>query len=84
MKCAFIAAALLTSLAFAEDPKTWKPDDEGYIRNWLLLANHTTYAGHGRCYGRADVFGVDGSLVASYVQDGMIRRIDGSPSGARL
>jgi acyl-CoA thioesterase len=40
---------------------------------WLLLANHGTYSGHGRCYGRANIFRADGTLVASYVQDGMIR-----------
>jgi acyl-CoA thioesterase len=42
-------------------------------RDWLLLSHHSTYAGRGRCYGRADVFTRDGTLVASFVQDGMIR-----------
>jgi acyl-CoA thioesterase II len=41
--------------------------------DWLLLSHHSTYAGHGRCYGRANVFAVDGALVASFVQDAMIR-----------
>jgi acyl-CoA thioesterase len=41
--------------------------------DWLLLSQHSTYTGHGRCYGRANVFTEDGSLVASFVQDGMIR-----------
>jgi acyl-CoA thioesterase II len=40
---------------------------------WLLLAHHSPYAGHGRSYGRADVFRADGALVASFVQDAMIR-----------
>lgn len=40
--------------------------------DWLLLANRSPYAGRGRSYGRADVF-QDGALVASYVQDAMIR-----------
>jgi acyl-CoA thioesterase-2 len=40
---------------------------------WLLLAHHSSYAGHGRSYGRADVFGPGGALVASFVQDAMIR-----------
>jgi acyl-CoA thioesterase-2 len=44
-----------------------------YAGDWMLLSHHSPYAGHGRCYGRADVFGEDGSLVASFVQDGMIR-----------
>ncbi|HEY8527632.1 MAG TPA: acyl-CoA thioesterase domain-containing protein [Acidimicrobiales bacterium] len=40
---------------------------------WLLLAHHSPYAGRGRSYGRAHVFRPDGTLVASYVQDAMIR-----------
>ena len=40
---------------------------------WLLLAHHSPYAGGGRSYGRADVFRADGALVASFVQDAMIR-----------
>jgi len=40
---------------------------------WLLLAHRSTHAGHGRCYGRAEVFRADGELVASFVQDAMIR-----------
>jgi len=34
---------------------------------------------HGRSYGRADVFREDGTLVASYVQDNMIRARSGAP-----
>ena len=48
---------------------------------WLLLSHHSAHAGHGRCYGRANVFREDGTLVASFVQDGMIRPIQ---PGARL
>ena len=40
---------------------------------WLLLSHRSPYAGRGRSYGRADVFRADGQLVASFVQDGMIR-----------
>jgi acyl-CoA thioesterase II len=40
---------------------------------WLLLAHSSPYAGRGRSYGRADVFRSDGQLVASFVQDGLIR-----------
>jgi acyl-CoA thioesterase II len=43
---------------------------------WLLLSHHSPYAGRGRSYGTADVFAADGGLVASYVQDGMIRPRD--------
>jgi len=41
--------------------------------DWLLLAHHSVHAGHGRCYGRANVFRADGALCASFVQDAMIR-----------
>jgi acyl-CoA thioesterase len=40
---------------------------------WLLLSHRSPYAGRGRCYGRADVFRADGTLVAGFVQDGLIR-----------
>ena len=39
---------------------------------WLLLAHSSPYAGRGRSYGRADVWSGD-ALVASYVQENMIR-----------
>lgn len=40
---------------------------------WLLLAHRSPHAGAGRSYGRADVFTVDGRLVASFTQENMIR-----------
>ncbi len=40
---------------------------------WLLLRHRSPYAGRGRSYGQASVFRPDGQLVASYVQDNMIR-----------
>ncbi len=40
---------------------------------WHLLAHTSPYAGRGRSYGRADVFTEDGRLVASFVQDNMVR-----------
>jgi acyl-CoA thioesterase-2 len=47
---------------------------------WLLLSHRSSYTGRGRCYGRANVFGADGTLVASFVQDGMIRPLH-APNG---
>jgi acyl-CoA thioesterase-2 len=41
--------------------------------DWLLLAHRSPYAGHGRSFGRADVFSADRRLVASYAQENMIR-----------
>jgi acyl-CoA thioesterase len=52
---------------------------------WLLLAHQVPYAGRGRSYGSADVFTDAGQLVASFVQDAMIRSMgDGQPAGGRL
>lgn len=47
-----------------------RPVDAG---RWLLLANESPEAGRGRSYGRAHVFAETGELVASYVQENMIR-----------
>ena len=49
---------------------------------WLLLSHHSPYAGRGRSYGTADVFREDGALVASFVQDAMIRPLPGDRTGA--
>jgi len=40
---------------------------------WLLLAHESPYAGRGASYGTAHVFTEDGRLVASFVQENMIR-----------
>ncbi len=47
---------------------------------WHLLVHRSPYAGRGRSYGRADVFTEEGRLVASFVQDNMIRAF---PEGQR-
>lgn len=41
--------------------------------DWHLLAHESPYAGRGRAYGRAHVFAQDGHLVASYVQESLLR-----------
>ena len=41
---------------------------------WLLFSNRSLHAGGGRSYGEGHVFTEDGRLVASYVQENMIRR----------
>lgn len=40
---------------------------------WLLLSQRSPYAGRGRSYGQGDVFRTNGELVASFVQDSLIR-----------
>jgi acyl-CoA thioesterase len=44
---------------------------------WHLLEQWSSYAGHGRSYGRGDIFRADGHLAASFVQDAMIRARSG-------
>jgi acyl-CoA thioesterase len=47
------------------------------VRDWLLIAHESPHAGGGRSYGRAQVFTRTGQLVASFVQDNMIRAMTG-------
>nr|MDT0666923.1 thioesterase family protein [Micromonospora sp. DSM 115978] len=42
-------------------------------QDWLLLAHRSLYAVRGRAYGQGNVFRDSGDLVASFVQDSMIR-----------
>jgi acyl-CoA thioesterase-2 len=51
---------------------------------WLLLSHHSPYAGRGRSYGVANVFRPDGAMIASFVQDAMIRPIDPARTGSGL
>ena len=48
---------------------------------WHLLSHRSPYAGRGRSYGTADVFDRSGQLVASFVQDAMIRPRDPASGG---
>ena len=41
--------------------------------DWHLLAHESTFAGRGRAFGRAEVFTESGDLVASYVQESLLR-----------
>ena len=40
---------------------------------WLVLAHRSPVARHGRTFGRADVYTLGGSLVASYSQENLVR-----------
>ena len=55
--------------------------DEFDASDWLLLTHEIPYAGRGRVHGRGNVFTRDGRLVASFVQDSMVRAI---PEGTSL
>lgn len=48
--------------------------------NWLLMSFDAVYAGHGRVYGTGQVF-QDGKLVASLVQDSIVRALPGGGDG---
>ncbi len=41
--------------------------------DWLLLRQHSPLLAHGRCFGRGDVLTADGTLVASYAQEALLR-----------
>lgn len=44
------------------------------LGRWLLIAHDSTFAGRGRAYGRASVFDQEGILLASFVQESLIRQ----------
>jgi acyl-CoA thioesterase II len=50
-------------------------------RDWVRIAQHSIYAGHGRAYGRGDIYTADGALIASFVQDSMIKERPAGSSG---
>ena len=49
------------------------------LADWVLLRHESPFAGGGRTHGRCLVTDADGNLVASFVQDNMIRSM---PTGA--
>jgi acyl-CoA thioesterase II len=49
---------------------------------WMLIANRSVHAGAGRTYGEGHVFREDGRLVASFVQENMVRYFRDEPPGA--
>jgi acyl-CoA thioesterase II len=50
-------------------------------REWLLFSQDVSYAGGGRSYGEGRVFTTDGTLVASFAQENMIRAFSSPPTG---
>ncbi|HEY6532782.1 MAG TPA: acyl-CoA thioesterase domain-containing protein [Acidimicrobiales bacterium] len=52
--------------------------EPAHMDEWVLLANASPYAGRGRSYGEVDVFSRDGRLLATAVQQNMIRSFDGA------
>ncbi len=50
--------------------------------DWMLLAQRSPYAGRGRSYGNAEVFNAEGTLLASFIQDNMIRARPEGTQGA--
>jgi acyl-CoA thioesterase II len=47
------------------------------VGEWLLVAQEATYAGRGRVFGSGSVFTQDGTLVSTFAQDSMARRVAG-------
>lgn len=54
------------------------------LRDWVLMTHESTFAGGGRAHGRCQVFDAAGELIASYVQDAMIRRMPEGAHGERM
>jgi acyl-CoA thioesterase II len=40
---------------------------------WLLVRQHSPIVAHGRCFGRGDILTEEGSLVASFAQEALLR-----------
>jgi acyl-CoA thioesterase-2 len=57
-----------------------RPFDAG---DWIQIALESTFAGKGRVYGRGSAFLEDGTLVASFSQDSMVKP-GGTAAGGRL
>lgn len=51
------------------------------VTDWLLVTNEGSYAGNGRIFGKGAVFTRGGTLVSTFAQDSMARRVDGELSG---
>ena len=45
------------------------------MHDWLLMSHEAPFAGGGRSYGRCHIHDATGTLVASYVQDSIIREM---------
>ena len=51
------------------------------MSGWLLMQHEAPFAGGGRSYGRCHIFDSSGALVASYIQDNMIRAMPEGQAG---
>ncbi len=51
------------------------------LNDWLLFATESPIASHGRALCRGSFYTRDGILVASTVQEGLVRRLDGAAPG---
>jgi acyl-CoA thioesterase len=48
------------------------------VGDWLLINQEAIFAGRGRVHGRGTVWTEDGTLVATFSQDSMARKVEGS------
>jgi acyl-CoA thioesterase II len=64
-----------TSIAFHDDVD---------VTQWMLYSNPAIYAGRGMVQGEGHVFTEDGSLVATYTLQAMVRGFDRDPSAMGL
>ena len=71
-----LSTAVMTITVAFHDPVAW--DD------WLLYHHESTQVGGGMSYVRGQVFTGEGALIASFTQEGMIRRFADDPVVASL
>ena len=50
--------------------------DHANAGDWLLVVNTASFAGNGRVFGSGSVFNRDGSLVSTFGQDAMVRKVE--------
>ncbi len=63
-----VSTAVMTITIAFHEPVTWE--------GWLLYHHESTQVGGGMSYVRGQVFTEDGTLIASFAQEGMIRPFD--------
>ena len=51
------------------------------MHDWVLMVHESPFAGGGRTHGRCLIFDAGGELVASYVQDNLVRAMPAGQSG---
>jgi acyl-CoA thioesterase-2 len=71
-----VSAAVMTIGVTFHEPVAWD--------GWLLYHHESTYVGAGMSYVRGQVYTEEGDLIASFVQEGMLRTFEQDPASHPL